>query len=166
MSAHERDGCLVLEGKRGDWQEILEAGTLCVKTRGFRGRYCGLVNMIEYTGGPIPPPRRPPLEDMSLEGEEPDVLVIGAGVVGAATARELTRRKLKVLLVDKEHDVGMQASSRNAGMVHPGLDLRPGTLKHKYNALGNPMFDELCRDLGVPFRRSGQYLCVTNPLFI
>jgi glycerol-3-phosphate dehydrogenase len=78
----------------------------------------------------------------------------------------LTRYKLDVLLVEKEHDVGMHASSRNDGMVHPGIDLKPGSLKHHYNNLGNKMYDMFAHELGVSLVRSGQYLCFTNPLFI
>jgi glycerol-3-phosphate dehydrogenase len=164
--AAEEDGCLVLHGLLDSWDSIVQAGTLAVKLRGFKKRYRGLVNNIKFTGGEIPPMKLPPQRDSSLDGQTPDVLVIGAGITGAAIARELTRFRLDVLLVDKEHDVALHASSRNDGMVHPGLDLKRGSLKHKYNKLGNKMFDTLTRELGVPFRRHGQYLCFSNPFFI
>lgn len=64
----------------------------------------------------------PAVRDELLEGRSFDVAVIGGGVVGCAVARELTRWKLRVALIEKEHDVAMQASSRNDGMVHPGID--------------------------------------------
>jgi glycerol-3-phosphate dehydrogenase len=108
--------------------------------------------------------RRPVLEDTFLEGRRPDVLVIGAGITGCAIARELCRYKLDILIVEKEHDVAMQASSRNDGMVHPGLDLRKGSLKHHYNKRGNELYDEVTRELGVPFERTGQYLCFSGAL--
>ncbi|MDR3284418.1 MAG: NAD(P)/FAD-dependent oxidoreductase [Treponema sp.] len=162
----EEDGCLVLKGRLGNWQDIVKAGRIAVTIRGFKGRYRGLVNKIALTGGTIPPAKLPPVMDSALEGLVPDVLVIGAGITGAAIARELTRYKLKVLLVEKEHDVGMQASGRNDGMVHSGLDLKPGTQKHYYNKRGNRMYACLARELGVPFTQSGQYLCFTNPLLI
>ncbi len=57
------------------------------------------------------------------------MLVIGGGVVGCAIARELTKEKMEILLIDKEYDVALHASSRNDGMVHPGIDIRPGLLK-------------------------------------
>jgi glycerol-3-phosphate dehydrogenase len=162
----EEDGCLVLKGTLGNWQDIVEAGRIAVTTRGFKGRYRGLVNKIAFAGGTIPPMTLPLVADSALEGFAPDVLVIGAGITGAAIARELTRYKLAVLLVEKEHDVGMQASSRNDGMVHAGLDLKPGTQKHYYNKRGNRMYAETARELGVLFTQSGQYLCFTNPLVI
>ncbi len=53
----------------------------------------------------------------------------------------------------------MQASSRNDGMVHPGVDLLPGQVKRRYNMRGNRMYGRICQEMDVPFRRSGQYLC-------
>ena len=156
----------MLHGLLDSWDSIVQAGSLAVKTRGFKKRFRGLVNKIKFTGGEIPPIKLPAESDCSLDGQSPDVLVIGAGITGAAIARELTRFHLDVLLIDKEHDVALHASSRNDGMVHPGLDLKRGSLKHKYNKLGNKMFDTLSRELGVAFRRHGQYLCFSNPLFI
>jgi len=91
-----------------------------------------------------------------------DVIVIGAGVVGCATARELSRYKLNVLVLEKGADVCAGASKGNSAMVHGGFDPDPGTMKAKYNILGNPMFDELCRDLEVPFSRSGTMLVATS----
>jgi glycerol-3-phosphate dehydrogenase len=164
-AAFEEDGCLVLKGTLARWQDIVAAGRLAVGMRGFKARYRGLVNKIVFSGG-VPAARLPPITDFALEGLAPDVLVIGAGVIGAAIARELTRFKLDVLLVEKEHDVGMQASSRNDGMVHPGIDLKRGSRKHFYNMRGNMMYDAFAGELGVPLVRSGQYLCFTNPLLI
>jgi len=155
VSAREYDGCLVLEGELDRWDDIVCAGLLAVNRR----RYDGLVNDIRFTDIEIPPMRQPTLHDSALEGATPDVLVIGAGIVGCAIARECARYDMRILLVDKEHDVAMQTSSRNDGMVHPGVDLIPGQLKRRYNMRGNRMYDSVCEELDVPFRRSGQYLC-------
>ena len=91
-----------------------------------------------------------------------DVIIIGAGVVGCATARELSRYRLSILVLEKGPDVCSGASKGNSAMVHSGFDPEPGTLKAKYNLLGNPMFDELCRDLEVPFSRSGTMLVANS----
>ena len=160
VHAAARDGCLVLTGELDRWEDVVEAGRMAVDKR----RYDGLVNEITLRGTAIPPMRVPSLADDALEGQAPDVLIVGGGVVGCAVARELTRYDLSVLLCEKEHDVAMQASSRNDGMVHPGVDLLPGQRKRKYNMRGNRMYDALTSELDVPFRRPGQYLCMQKPL--
>lgn len=155
VAAAERDGCLVLEGELDNWDDLVSAGLLAVNKR----RYDGLINNIRFTGDTIPSMRLPLLHDDALEQAAPDVMIIGGGVVGCAIARECTRYDISVLLVEKEHDVAMQASCRNDGMVHPGVDLLPGQVKRHYNMRGNRMYDNVCSELDVPFRRSGQYLC-------
>lgn len=160
VSARAQQGCVVLEGQLDNWDDVVRAGRMAVDKR----RYLGVVNDIVFTGAPIPAMRVPLLRDTALEGKRPDVLVIGGGITGAAIARELTRYNLDVLLVEKEHDVAMHASSRNDGMVHPGVDLKKGTLKYRYNHRGNTMYDALCRDLGVSFKRPGQLLCFKSRL--
>jgi len=155
VTAREADGCLVLEGELECWDDIVAAGLMAVSKR----RYAGLVNNIRFTGGEIPPMRIPALHDSTLEGATPDVLIIGGGIIGCAIARECARYDLDILLVEKEHDVAMQASSRNDGMVHPGVDLLPGQVKRRYNMRGNRMYGRICQELDVPFQRSGQYLC-------
>ena len=68
----------------------------------------------------------------------------------------------KVLLVEKEADFALQASGRNDGEVHPGIDLSKGSLKQKYVLLGNQRYDQVCKELNVPFERVGQYAAFTN----
>ncbi len=155
VSAREHDGCLVLEGALDQWDDVVAAGLLSANRR----RYDGLVNDIIFTGGTIPPMRLPSITDNALESATPDVLIIGGGIVGCATARECARYDMSVLLVEKEHDLAMQTSSRNDGMVHPGVDLIPGQVKRRYNMRGNKMYGDVCRELDVPFRRTGQYIC-------
>ena len=62
-----------------------------------------------------------------------DVIVIGAGVSGSATARELSRYDLKVGVLEKEEDVCCGTSKANSGIVHAGFDARPGSLMAKMN---------------------------------
>jgi glycerol-3-phosphate dehydrogenase len=166
VRAVEIDRCLVLEGKLEKWDDLVRAGVLARPKGLGKRRYQGLVNRIQFTGAGIKPMETPDLRDTALEGRRPDVLIIGGGVTGCAIARELSRYKLDILLVEKEHDLAMHASSRNDGMVHPGLDLRKGTQKYYYNMRGNRMYDEIARDLGAPFERTGQYLCFSSGLLI
>jgi len=161
VAAHEDSGCLVLSGQLQRWSDVVHAGKLAL----YKSPYVGFINDIECTGEPAMPVRKPRIEDSALEWEEPDVLVIGGGVIGCAIARELSRYKLGVMLVEKEHDVAMQASGRNDGTIHSGYDLKKGSLKHKYCIQGNSMIETVCSELGVDFERTGQYLCYTNKLW-
>lgn len=87
-----------------------------------------------------------------------DVLVIGAGAVGCAIARELTKYKIKVVVVDKNADVGGDASKSNSAIVHTGYDAQPGTLESELVVAANPMYDRLTDELDVPFKRIGAVL--------
>ena len=87
-----------------------------------------------------------------------DYLIIGAGVVGSLIARELSRYSDKVLLIEKEADIGMGATCANSAIVHPGYDPIPGSLKARVNVRGNAMFDELAADLDFAFERVGDFV--------
>lgn len=84
-----------------------------------------------------------------------DVLIVGAGITGTLIARELSRYQIKVCVLDKENDVGNKTTNANSAIIHSGYDPVPGTLKAKFNALANPMYDQLCKELDVPFERIG-----------
>jgi glycerol-3-phosphate dehydrogenase len=85
-----------------------------------------------------------------------DAAVIGAGVVGCAIARELSRFDLDVCVVEKEFDVSFGASCRNSGVLHSGVNYRPGTRRAALNVRGNEMMDALCAELKVPIKRIGK----------
>ncbi|MDF2904901.1 MAG: putative dehydrogenase [Herbinix sp.] len=84
-----------------------------------------------------------------------DVVIIGAGVIGSAAARELARYQLKVAVIEKCSDICEGTSKANSGIVHAGFDAKQGSLKAKLNVEGNRMIDMLARDLEVPFKRNG-----------
>ena len=148
----EENGAIKLEGEVTCWEEVILAGKIAAKTK-----YRGVINKITVKGLVIPSFHRPSFTDKAIDGQKPDVLIIGGGVIGAAIARTLSKWALEILLVDKESDVAMHASSRNDGMVHPGF-MNPGSLKAKYNVRGNEMFEELAKELNVPYRRIGTYI--------
>lgn len=84
-----------------------------------------------------------------------DVAIIGAGVIGAMTARELAKYELKTVLVEATNDVAMGASKANSGIVHGGFDAKPGSLKARFNVKGCEMMPQVCRDLSVPYKNNG-----------
>lgn len=84
-----------------------------------------------------------------------DVIIIGAGVSGAATARELSRYKVRVCVLEKEEDVCCGTSKANSAIVHAGYDAVPGSLMAKLNVRGNEMMEELSEELDFPFKRTG-----------
>ena len=85
-----------------------------------------------------------------------DVLIVGAGVVGNAIARELSRYRLNVGVLEKDLDVGMGTSSRNSGVLHSGIHYKPGTLRARLNVQGNELMKGLCRDLKVKIEYLGK----------
>jgi glycerol-3-phosphate dehydrogenase len=95
--------------------------------------------------------------------EKFDVIVIGAGVVGAMIARELSRFELSVAVIEKESDVCMGTTSANTAIVHAGYDPVPGTLKAELNVRGNKLWDQVAFELGIPFKRTGDYVIGIGP---
>ena len=71
-----------------------------------------------------------------------DVIVIGAGVIGAATARELVRYDISVAVLEAGLDLACGATRANSGIVHAGYDPAPGTLQAAYNVEGSALFEQ------------------------
>jgi glycerol-3-phosphate dehydrogenase len=90
-----------------------------------------------------------------------DVLIVGAGVTGAAIARELSRYRLKVLLLEKEAEPAFGVSKSNSGIIHAGTQNPPTSLKGWLCVEGNRLLrEELAGDLGLDFARCGQLIVV------
>lgn len=87
-----------------------------------------------------------------------DVVIIGAGVTGCASARELSRYQLNICVVDKEEDVCAGTSKANSAIIHSGIDCMPGTLKAELNVKGNEMMEPLSKELDFPFKRNGSLI--------
>lgn len=88
-----------------------------------------------------------------------DVAVIGGGVIGCAVARELSRYRLRAVVIDKECEVGLGTSKANSGIIHAGHHGGEGTLKGELEWRGNQMWDALARDLHFGFKRVGDLTC-------
>lgn len=91
-----------------------------------------------------------------------DIAVIGAGVIGSAVARELSRYQVKVCVVEKASDVCCGTSKANSAIVHAGFDAEPGTLKARLNVRGNEMMEQLAKELDFPFKRNGSLVVRTK----
>ena len=84
-----------------------------------------------------------------------DVVVIGAGVVGAMITRELSKLNMSVVLLEKAGDVAMGSSKANSAIVHAGFDAETGSLKAKLNVQGASLMAYYCNKLSVPYKNIG-----------
>ena len=91
-----------------------------------------------------------------------DIAIIGAGVVGCAIARELSKYRVKACVIEREEDVCCGTSKANSAIIHAGFDATPGKLKAKLNVQGNAMMDQLSKDLDIPFQRNGSLVVCTK----
>jgi len=92
-----------------------------------------------------------------------DVLIIGAGCIGSSIARELSRYKLSVLVVEAADDVSQGATKGNSGIVHAGYDDTPHTVRAKYCWPGNQMFAKLDSELHFGYQRNGSLVVANTP---
>lgn len=156
--ASENENSIILRGDLDNNQDIVNAGYLAVEKNSKRH----VVNEITLNGQKRKEMILPQLKGKELDGLKVDCLIIGGGISGASILRELMKWDLNCLLIEKEADLANQASSRNDGQVHPGVDLKKGTLKQSLVKQGNRMYDQISKELDVPFRRVGQYACFTE----
>ncbi len=94
-----------------------------------------------------------------------DVIVVGAGIVGLATAHALTSRRpgLSVTVLDKEGAVAQHQTSHNSGVVHSGLYYRPGSLRARLCVSGVAMMREFCAAHDLPYQEVGKVVVATEP---
>lgn len=159
ITVSEKLGGVWLRGELDNYEDILQCGRLAVDKRSR-----GVINDIKLKGHTPQPMRIPSVCDNLYDGKQPDVLIVGGGIVGAAIARELSRYDISVMLCEKEYDVAIAQSSRNDGMIHAGIDLKPNSKKIKYNMRGNKLYDTLSKQLNVPISKVGQYVLFTGKL--
>ena len=87
-----------------------------------------------------------------------DVAIVGAGVVGSAIARELTRFRLRVTLLEAGPDVGAGTSKANTALLHTGFDAKPGTLEARLVRRGYALLAAYAERFGIPVERTGALL--------
>ena len=94
-----------------------------------------------------------------------DLLIIGAGIVGLATALEATRRfpDLQVTVVDKEDRVAAHQTGHNSGVIHSGVYYKTGSLKARNCVAGAASMKRFCQEHGVPYEECGKLIVATSP---
>jgi 2-hydroxyglutarate dehydrogenase len=97
---------------------------------------------------------------MEAPRTEPDVLVVGAGIIGLAVARELLARDpdRTVTVLEREDDVGFHQTGHNSGVLHAGIYYAPGSLKARLCVEGARELYDYCEARGLPARRSGKLI--------
>lgn len=93
-----------------------------------------------------------------------DVVIIGAGVVGAFVARQLSRYKLKIALLEKNWDICCESTKANTAIVHSGYSGKPGSLKAAMTVAANEDFEHVCDELDVEFVRTGSLLIALDEI--
>jgi len=93
-----------------------------------------------------------------------DVIVVGAGIVGLASARELLRRRpgTRLALVDKEPRIGVHQTGHNSGVIHSGIYYAPGSLKARLCVAGAREMYAYCEANGIPTERCGKVIVATD----
>ncbi len=92
-----------------------------------------------------------------------DAVVIGGGILGCMTARNLRRWNISTILLEKEEDVCKGITRANSAIVYAGYDNKPGSLKAELTVRGNANMESLCEELEVPFFRCGSLLVTYDP---
>ncbi|HOU94654.1 MAG TPA: FAD-dependent oxidoreductase, partial [Polyangiaceae bacterium] len=93
-----------------------------------------------------------------------DIVVIGGGIVGLATAYQLGKRQpaLRIAVVEKEAAVAQHQSGRNSGVLHTGIYYKPGSLKAEYCREGRQAMIDFCAAEGIPHRICGKVVVATR----
>lgn len=87
-----------------------------------------------------------------------DIIIIGGGIAGCMAARYLSRYQLKILLIEKQEDIGSGTSAANTALIHPGYDPVVGSLKAKLNVAAVPLWPQLAHELDFPYEQIGDYV--------
>jgi len=84
-----------------------------------------------------------------------DVVIIGCGIMGSATAYYLSRYNLRVAVLEQHNDVCMETTRANSAIIHAGYDPKPGSKCAKFNVQGNELAKEICEKLDVAYKQIG-----------
>lgn len=155
VKAKAEGGILTLFGTVERWAEAVEIGHMAAKIP-------GVVNVVvDITAPDLPKNEKRDVTPYFEKGvvDRADVVIIGGGITGCAAARQLSKYRLDILVLERNEDLCEGTTKANNGMVHSGYDSKPGTLKAKYNVQGNAMFTKWAEELGFKFNRTGSFVC-------
>ena len=96
------------------------------------------------------------------QGGSPDLIVVGAGAIGASVAFHAARAGVRVLVIEKEDAPALHQSGRNSGVAHAGYNLKPGTRKAEFCVEGSRRLQAWCQARGVPFEQGGILVVATD----
>ena len=100
-----------------------------------------------------------------MSGATQDVVIVGAGIVGLATARALLQRApgLRLRVLEKGAGVAGHQTSHNSGVIHSGIYYRPGSLKSELCVRGREALVSFCDEHGIPYELCGKLIVATRP---
>lgn len=146
LSVNERN-IVTVGGECESWDTVVDVGHFLAKQEGVKN----VVNKMTVKGLVIPKKDYTPFAEKGREKgviRKADVVIVGAGVSGCGIARELSKYELDIVVTDMADDVCTGASKANNGNIHPGMSVKPGTLKAKLNIEGNRMYQQWADELG------------------
>ncbi|MGS0971668.1 MAG: FAD-dependent oxidoreductase [Candidatus Izemoplasmataceae bacterium] len=91
-----------------------------------------------------------------------DVIIIGSGISGACIARECAKYQMNTLVLEKNIDVASETTLANSAIIHAGHDPLVGSLKAKYNIIGSRMYEQMSKELDIPYLKNGGMVVATN----
>ena len=154
ISVSVKENIVTLSGHTKKYDDYINIGLLTGKIKDVKG----VINNIKYTDFKIPDKKK----TVEKEINSSDVLIIGGGVIGCSIARELSRYKLKTVLVEKQDDVSCGATKANNAMVHSGIGETPGSLKQILCVKGHFLYEQKTKELNVPFKKCGMLIVLTR----
>lgn len=143
-----------LTGKVNSYDAFLDLGLRIGKKKNVEG----VVNNLEYPNKE----RKEKKKGSASKIGKADVVIVGGGVIGSSIARELSKYKLRVILVEKASDVACGTTKANNAMVHTGIGENMGTLKQKLCVKGQQMFEKISDELNVPYKQNGMWIITTK----
>jgi L-2-hydroxyglutarate oxidase LhgO len=104
------------------------------------------------------------LESARVTTPQADAVVIGAGIVGLASALAIlgSRPGTSLVVLEKEGALAAHQTGRNSGVIHAGLYYKPGSVKARTCARGRALLERFCEEQGVPFDRCGKLVVATT----